>query len=81
MKIPFLFLFVLFLGACASTTDQELEGGKHQVQCLKFSANCHDRAREICPNGYLVTNRVRPIKNQGGESKFTLNIKCRKVMF
>ncbi len=69
------------LGACSSTTDRELDGGKHQVQCLTYVGNCHERARDICPDGYLVTNRVRPTKEQSGETRFTLNIKCRKPLY
>ncbi len=63
--------------ACSSTSVRSENGGqKHSIQCLNVVSRCHEKARSICGEGYLVTNRVRPTK-QEDDVRYTLNIKCR----
>ena len=71
-------LTVLLLMGCSSTTVRSHdERGKHTIQCLNNITRCHAKARNICDDGYLVTNRVRPVR-VGDDTRYTLNIKCRQ---
>lgn len=70
------------LCACSSTSIESREQGGYQIQCVDSVTDCHDQARSTCPGGYLVTNRVRPVKvDGGGNTRYTLNIKCRNSGF
>jgi uncharacterized protein YcfL len=69
-------LSLLLMMGCSSSEKNE----RHTVQCRSYVNRCHDQARDICTDGYLVTNRVRPKRNQNGDTVFTLNFRCRQQM-
>lgn len=77
MKVFIATVFCTFVLGCSSTTIRSDENGKHTIQCLNNITRCHSKARNICDDGYLVTNRVRP-QRVGDDTRYTLNVKCRQ---
>ncbi len=71
---PSLFIFA----ACSTNVVSDSETGKHSITCHDAMSACYSKATEICPDGYLVTNRVRPRETDDG-IQYTYNIKCRNA--
>lgn len=69
-------LFFLFLLGCSTSVESNAETGHHKITCNNETSSCYEKASQLCPDGYLVTNRVRP-KKSGDDTIFTLQIKCR----
>ena len=76
MMLPTTMLLIL-IGCSSATVRSHDQPGKHTIHCLNNVTRCHSKARNICDEGYLVTNRVRP-QRVGDDTRYTLNIKCRQ---
>lgn len=74
------FLLFIFCSSCSTSVDSNHQEGKHSITCRNHTSDCYDKASSLCPDGYLVTNRVRPVKS-GSDTVFTLNVKCRGKIF
>ena len=72
MKIK-AFLFIAMLAGC---TGSNVRSNRHAIRCMNVVSRCHDKARDLCGDGYLVTNRVRPQRGKDG-TEFLLKIRCR----
>lgn len=77
LKSPkILFFAVALLAACTSTVESDPVAGKHTIVCGDEMSDCYEKATSLCPDGYLVTNRVRPTQVDDA-IQYTMNIKCR----
>lgn len=74
------FILFLWLGACSTSVESDHANQKHTIRCLGKTVSCYEKASELCPDGYLVTNRVRP-RQMGDDVQFTLKVKCRSRSF
>jgi hypothetical protein len=64
------------LTACSTSVTSDHANQKHSITCKTHTKLCYDKASNLCTDGYLVTNRVRP-KKVNEDTVYTLNIKCR----
>lgn len=72
---------LLLLLTCACSTKQQTEhdykGARYTIVCRNEMQDCYDRARELCPHGYLVANRVRGIKIDDKITEYSVIIRCK----
>lgn len=73
----------VLLSACSSS-DQNGEGSgedrggrKFSVVCRNEVNDCYDKATSLCPEGYLVSNRVRARRIGDDEVEYRVGIRCR----
>ena len=80
----YLLSFVFFVGCTTSVESEKGSHGKyrHTIRCKNAIHRCYDKANDLCPDGYLVLNRVRGVEVDD-DVEYTLKIRCRegKVMF
>lgn len=51
-------------------------GNRYTIVCRNEMQDCYDRCNDLCPDGYLVVNRVRGRK-VGDETEYTVIIRCK----
>ncbi|MCC6137460.1 MAG: hypothetical protein IT287_02425 [Bdellovibrionaceae bacterium] len=75
-------LFVL-LSSCSSTTETDRDGNlgyRYTVNCRNEVQDCYNRCTELCPDGYLVTNRVRARRVDEHNSEYSVIIRCKQKL-
>ena len=76
-------LAILVLGSqtsCSTSTEDrgDVGGGRRfTVVCRDEVQDCYERCRELCPNGYLVSNRVRGRKIDDDVVEYRAVIICK----
>lgn len=74
---------LLFATACSSSshtveTDESNLGYRYTVLCRNEVQDCYNRCSELCPDGYLVTNRVRSRRIDENNSEYSVIIRCKQ---
>lgn len=75
------FLLALTSG-CSSTENQSTGnlGARYTVMCKNEVQDCYHRCSDLCPDGYLVTNRVRARRIDENNSEYSVIIRCKHKM-
>lgn len=80
-------LFGLLLSLCAcsssgysSESDSSNLGYRYTVTCRNEVQDCYSRCAELCPDGYLVVNRVRSRRIDDANSEYSVIIRCKQKM-
>lgn len=79
------FVVLIFLSvACSSSSEPKPDpskGARYTITCRNEMQDCYDRAASLCPQGYMMVNRVRGVK-AGSDTDYTTIIRCKdKVVF
>ncbi len=74
---------LLFAAACSSSShtaesDSSNLGYRYTVTCRNEVQDCYSRCAELCPDGYLVTNRVRSRRVDADNSEYSVIIRCKQ---
>lgn len=79
-KYIFSLTCLLFVGCSSSTTVESTTNAngqeRHIINCRDTVTDCYGKASELCPDGYLVTNRVRGVRKDD-HTEFELRVRCR----
>jgi hypothetical protein len=78
-----LFGTLLLVSACSSSShtveaDESNLGYRYTVKCRNEVQDCYNRCSELCPNGYLVTNRVHSRRIDQENAEYSVIIRCKQ---
>lgn len=71
-------LILLFILTGCSSTSEDNGGNQFTVVCRNEVQDCYTKAQDLCPNGYLVINRVRGAKIDVETTEYRAIIRCKR---
>lgn len=71
---------LLFTLACSTASEKDRDGlgYRYTVTCRNEVQDCYQRCSDLCPDGYLVTNRVRGRRISESDNEYSVIIRCRE---
>ncbi len=71
-----------FIVSCSTSTGTEKDnlGYRYTVMCKNEVQDCYSRCTELCPDGYLVINRVRSRRIDESNSEYSVIIRCKQKL-
>ena len=76
-------VLLLNLVSCSSSSESKDSGNlgyRYTVICKNEVQDCYSRCSELCPDGYLVTNRVKARRIDAETSEYSVIIRCKQKM-
>lgn len=81
MRAVLLGVLLMSLSGCSSSSESRGNlGSRYTVMCKNEVQDCYARCSELCPDGYLVTNRVKARRIDESNSEYSVIIRCKPKM-